>query len=144
MPDQMAAASTGTSSRPIAMASWRWRERDQKDRIFLTLSVEYGVCHTGLGEARRTKCATVAAPAWAPVRIRVVAAVCEPVVEPQRAPFSDDVGLGQHLHRRVVPEGAGLQAFCGSQRCQLCEGRGVFGVAVGVGGVVARCNVGRA
>ena len=34
MPDQMAAASTGTSSRPMAMASWRWSESDQNDRIF--------------------------------------------------------------------------------------------------------------
>src|SRR5438132_754601 len=136
----MAAATTGTSSRPIAMASWRWRERDQKDRIFLTLSAEYGVGHTGLGESGRTKCATVTAPAWAPLRIRVIAAVGEPVVESQRPPFSDDVGLGEHLKRRVNPECAALNTFCGGERRQLLERRNVFGPAVGIAGVVERVH----
>src|SRR5205085_487599 len=102
----------------------------------LLLSVEYGVVHTSLREASRTKCATVAPSARSSVRVRVITAVRQSVVQAERNSLPDDLRLGQHLQRGVNPECTALHTFCGRQRCELLEGGDVLGPAVRVAGVV--------
>src|SRR5436190_5111738 len=123
MPDQIAAANNGTSSRPMAMASWRCRERDQNRRIFsVVLSDEYGIVHTSLREPSRTKCATVTPAARPSVRIGVITAVRQSVVQAEFDSLPDDFRHGHHRQRGVNPECTSLHTFCGRQRREMLEG----------------------
>src|SRR5215831_19090150 len=138
VPDHAAATSSGTSSRPMAMASCRWRERDQKDRITKCgvsapcLSDQYGVIHTGLREAGRAKCATVAAAARAAVRIRVITTVRQAVIEIQLEPSADDLRLREVLQVGVDAKPAAVHPFRRRQRRQPFEGPDVLGTAIGI------------
>src|SRR5258705_5059297 len=133
MPDHIAAATRGTSSRPMAIANWRWSERDQKERISPEpLSAEYGVCHTCLRKARCTKCAAVTASARRAVRIRIVTTVGQTVVQSKLESSAYDLGFGQHLQRRMHAKCTSLHTFGRRERRQLFKCRDVLGPAVRV------------
>src|SRR5262249_15817673 len=62
------------------------------------------VRHARLGEALLSQLARVAPPARSPLRIRVVATECEPVINPQSRSFANDLGLCHLQKRRVNAE----------------------------------------
>src|SRR5688572_2657213 len=112
-PDQTTAASSGTTNRRIARTSCRRSGRAAKrPRTVFTLSCgpRCRIEGTGLRESGGAKDTAIAAPAGASIRRRVVAAVRQPVVEPEREPAPDDLGLGELLQRRMNPESAALDA----------------------------------
>src|SRR5687768_6249076 len=91
---------------------------------------------TSFCKARGTQPATIATVARSAVGPRIVAAVCEPVVETQRQSQSDDVGLRQLDQRRVNGQRAALDAGPSGKAGQLLEGADEFGTAIGIPGVV--------
>src|SRR5262245_32980216 len=140
IPAHTAAASSGTSSRPMAIASCRWSERDQKGRIFSFLSAQDRVCHTRLREAGRTKCATVATAAWATIRPWVVATMRQAVVQPEVASHANDLRLRQRLQWGVDPERGSLYTLRSGQRRQPLERGDIFRPAIGIAGIIERVD----
>ena len=75
-----------------------------------------------------------------PVGPGIVAAVRQPVVEAERHAALDDVGLGQHLERRVDAEALAVHAPRRGERGQVLERRDELRTAVGIPGVVERVD----
>ena len=94
----------------------------------------------GLAEAFRAQQAAVASPARAPVRGRVVAAVGEPVVEPQLETRADDLGLRHVNERREDAQPRAFDSGPRRQRGEPFERLEVFRPAIRIARVVERVH----
>ena len=106
-----------------------WREIQQPSAI---LPQEQRIGDACLGKSARSQDAAVAVAARTAVRQRVVAAVREAIVEPERNATPDDFCLGQRNERRVHAEAAALHARARGESRQRLERGDELRAAVGI------------
>src|SRR5207247_10906247 len=88
-------------------------ELSESARYAAILTQELRIGDAGVAEAVRAEHAAVAVPAGPAVGQRIVAARRQTVLQPERDPLTDDLGLAHRDERRVHVEPAALDAGAG-------------------------------
>src|SRR6185503_16873810 len=104
------------------------------------LAWDQRVGHTNLREPFGSQDATIAATTWPSVGLRVVAAVCEAVVQTEGNAAADDLGLRERDERRVDAKSAAVYAGSRRQRRQRFERAYELGPAIRIARVIERVD----